>query len=90
MTLKATGLTPGVTDMIFFWNGRAYGLELKTPKGSRSENQIKVHQAWKAQGIPVYLLREKQDCLDLIGAIITGQDLRRFERFLSVTDAIYS
>jgi len=38
--LKRMGLLPGVADLIFIKEGRAYFLELKRTKGKQSANQL--------------------------------------------------
>ena len=38
--LKRMGLRPGVADLVFVKEGRAYFLEMKKPGGKQSENQI--------------------------------------------------
>ena len=50
--LKATGLWPGVADMIFLWKGVTYFLELKRPNGknSQSDKQRNWEALVKAQG----------------------------------------
>lgn len=55
--LKATGVFPGVSDMIFLWDRNAYLIELKRPdgKGYSSPNQVKWGDTVKAQGF-VYVV----------------------------------
>lgn len=38
--LKRMGLRPGVADLVFVKEGRAYFLEMKKPGGKQSDNQI--------------------------------------------------
>ena len=38
--LKRMGLRPGVADLVFIKDGRAYFLEMKKPGGNQSDNQI--------------------------------------------------
>jgi len=40
--LKATGVLPGVPDLVFIHRERAYFLELKTEEGKPTEKQLEV------------------------------------------------
>lgn len=59
MSLKASGLVPGVPDMIFLCRGKAYGLEFKTENGRLSDEQWKVHAAWMQNGVTVHVIRSE-------------------------------
>ena len=54
--LQATGVVPGIPDLIFVWKGRAYGIEVKKISGHVSANQQKVHETWAEDGAPVYVV----------------------------------
>lgn len=59
MSLKASGLVPGIPDMIFLCKGRAYGLEFKTETGRVSDEQAKCHEAFSRQGVSVVVVRSE-------------------------------
>ena len=61
MQLKASGVVPGIPDMVFVWKGRAYGFEFKTPVGVLSSAQREVHAIWNGQGIPVVVVRSVEE-----------------------------
>ena len=71
--LKEEGLQVGVPDLVLMYNGTAYGLELKTDKGSTSDSQNKVHKAWKEQGIEVYVVRSFEEFKELIDKIVSNE-----------------
>lgn len=69
MKLKATGTTPGVTDLMLLQNSRAYGIELKNEKGVLSDAQKKIHAKWNAEGVPVYICRSLEQFKAIIEEI---------------------
>jgi hypothetical protein len=72
MKLKATGLVPGIPDLIFLWNGKVYGFELKTEKGVLSPKQKEIHEIWAANGICVYIVRTLAEVIEIIEKITNG------------------
>lgn len=54
--LKATGLTPGIPDMILVWP-TLIGFEFKTTTGVLSPAQVRVHEIWASNGIEVQVIR---------------------------------
>jgi len=70
MKLKATGLTPGIPDMIFLWNGKAYGIEFKTETGTLQPAQRQIHTTWESNGIPVIVARSVDDALNFVKSIL--------------------
>jgi hypothetical protein len=54
MQLKASGVVAGEPDLIFAWNGRVYGIEMKIPGGRASKDQESVHSAWMENGNPIF------------------------------------
>lgn len=60
MTLKATGLTPGIPDLLLVWPV-LIGIELKLPTGIISDAQHKIHERWQAAGIEVHVCRSFED-----------------------------
>lgn len=71
MKLKATGLTPGIPDMILLWMGMAYGFEFKTDIGIVSASQIKIHEIWNRNGVPVYICRSSDEALKILHYILS-------------------
>ena len=63
--LKATGLTPGIPDMVCLYNG-PIGFEFKTDKGTLSPAQVKIHSIWTAAGIPVHIVRSAEAALEIL------------------------
>lgn len=54
--LKATGLTPGVSDLLFLYDRNAYLIELKRDKyGVQSPAQKDWQKVMEAQGFDYYL-----------------------------------
>lgn len=69
--LKATGLTPGVSDLILLFKGVAYLIELKKDKfANQSGNQIDWQEAVSAQGFTYFIIRSLIDFKLLIKTII--------------------
>jgi hypothetical protein len=61
MKLKATGLTAGVADLLFLWNGKTFAFELKVGSNKQSENQ----KLWEMTATPhiekYYLITKFED-----------------------------
>lgn len=64
MKLKATGLTPGIPDIVLAIG--PVGFEFKTDVGVLSPAQIRVHAQWKAANIPVHIIRSFDQWQELI------------------------
>ena len=54
---KALGLVAGVSDCIFIWDGKTYGIEFKTEIGRQSPRQEWWQQAIENQGAKYYIVR---------------------------------
>jgi len=67
--LKATGLTPGIPDMILVYP-RCIGFEFKTETGTLSPAQIKVHGRWRAVGIDVHVVRSFEQWEQIIKSLM--------------------
>ena len=70
MTLKATGVVPGIPDMVCLYGGKPVGLEFKADKGRTSKDQERIHQVWQGAGIEVYLVKDEQTFQTLIKQIV--------------------
>ena len=68
--LKDEGLQTGVPDLVLMYNGKAYGIELKTNTGTLSDKQVKVHEAWKKQRIDTFIVRTFEEFKELIQNIV--------------------
>lgn len=68
--MKASGVVPGIPDMLLLWKGRAHAFEFKTTSGRASPEQVKVHHAWIDQNIPVYVVRSVEDFKQIFKSII--------------------
>jgi hypothetical protein len=68
--LKDEGLQTGVPDLVLMYNGKAYGIELKTNTGTLSDKQVKVHESWKKQGIDTFIVRTFEEFKKLIENIV--------------------
>lgn len=69
MTLKATGLTPGIPDLLMV-HPRLVGIEMKTETGTISPAQQKIHDRWRSAGIEVHVCRSFEDFQVIIGDIL--------------------
>lgn len=67
--LKATGLTPGIPDMILVYP-QLVGFEFKTTVGVLSDAQTKVHDRWRSVGIRVEVVRSFEQWVVLFESII--------------------
>lgn len=68
--LKATGLTPGIPDMILIHIGSTgpnpIGFEFKTNIGILSEAQKRVHVKWQSVGVMVHVIRNFEQWCEII------------------------
>lgn len=71
MQLKASGVVAGIPDIIFLWEGKAYGFEFKTASGHVSPIQDKIHKVWQSNGVPVYVVRCVDEFQYHIGEILS-------------------
>jgi len=66
---KAMGVQAGRADFTFYFKGRAYFIEMKTPKGKQQE----VQKNWMIQmlnhGFEYHIIRTKEDFKTLINNI---------------------
>jgi len=67
---KGMGLQPGRSDLVFYYNAKAYMLEAKTETGTQEPNQ----KVWEAKivkaGFTYQIFRSKEEFISLIVAII--------------------
>lgn len=63
--MKATGLTPGIPDIICLLNG-PIGFEFKTDTGKLSSAQVRIHEIWYRAGIPVHVVRSSDEAMKIL------------------------
>lgn len=68
--LKATGVVPGVSDMIFIYNKNVYCFELKTQIGIQSTRQINWQKLVEDQGVDYFIIRDSDLLIQIIDNII--------------------
>ena len=68
--LKAMGVVAGVPDLEFHFWKRTFFLECKTPNGTISKDQVKIHNVLDEHGFRVFVFRSKKEFQDIIYAII--------------------
>jgi hypothetical protein len=71
MKLMATGTLAGVNDMIFYWNGKAYFIEMKDDTGTVRAEQKFFHRSLAIHGMDNYVFRTVDEVYNLIRDIIT-------------------
>lgn len=55
MVLKATGLLPGVSDLVIIHNGRVVFVEVKTPDGRISKEQVDFKERVEVLGFMYWI-----------------------------------
>lgn len=68
--LKASGVVPGIPDLVFHWKKKTYGLECKIPGGRLSDEQLKVHKAWEGHVEKVFVWYSVEELIEIIKKII--------------------
>lgn len=72
MKLRATGVVPGVHDILFVWNRQVYFMELKVGRNKQSADQILFGEAVKAQGAVCLEIRTFDEFKTAINHILFG------------------
>ncbi len=67
---KAMGLQKGRSDMVFYYQGRAVMIELKTDTGRQSKEQIEWECKIKSAGFDYKIIRSLEEFQGLILAIV--------------------
>jgi hypothetical protein len=70
---KAMGLQKGRSDMTFYYHGKAYMLEFKTPYGNQSPEQLTWMSKVEQEGFNYYLIRSLEEFQTIINNIINGK-----------------
>lgn len=71
MKAKATGLVPGVFDLLFYWKGVLYCFDIKVGRDHLSDEQLKFNSAIVLQGGVCYVIRSQPEFEDIIKKILT-------------------
>lgn len=69
MTLKATGTTAGIPDMICLYRG-IVGFEFKSETGTVSPVQKKIHEIWRSNYIPVHIITTEQQFQSILKEVV--------------------
>lgn len=67
---KAKGLQPGRSDLVFYYSGTAYMIEMKTPDGSQEPAQKVWEAKVREQGFNYYICRSLSEFQSIILAIL--------------------
>jgi hypothetical protein len=86
--LKALGVVAGVPDLEFHFWKRTFFLECKTPTGTVSRDQVKIHNILHEHGFRVFVFRSLQEFQDIIFAIIEDKS-PMFQRGLKREAFVY-
>jgi len=68
--LNMTGLTKGVADLLFMYQGLTYCLELKTETGTQKPDQIIWEEAVSNQHFPYFIIRSLREFKVIIDTIV--------------------
>jgi len=71
-TLKATGVVPGVADMLFIYSGKIYAFEFKFGTGKQSPAQIGWEAKVVPQGCNYFLVNDADAFKEIFKTIVTG------------------
>jgi hypothetical protein len=71
MNLKASGVVPGIPDMICVYKGVPVGIELKVGSNGPSDDQLEVHEKWDEHGMRVYVIWTFEEFKLIIKSIIS-------------------
>ena len=67
---RALGLQKGRADMVFYYAGRAYHIEIKTETGEQSPAQKKWQRLIESHGFSYYIVRSEAEFQQLVTEII--------------------
>ena len=67
---KFLGVVKGRSDMVLYYLGRAFMIELKTASGKQSAAQVDWESLMRSQGFEYYVIRSLEDFQLLIKKII--------------------
>lgn len=64
--LLKMGLLPGASDLIIFWNTKAYCMEVKTPTGEQSKSQVLFMKNVLKTGIDYAVVRSLDQAVEAL------------------------
>jgi hypothetical protein len=64
------GMTPGRSDLVLYYNGKAYMIEMKKPGKKQSPNQIEWQQLIEKHGFQYVLIDNLTDFMEYVNGII--------------------
>lgn len=67
--LKRSGLKAGMPDMLIFYEGLAYGIELKAGKNTTTPEQKETIAKLSAAGVQVWVCKSVEDVIDTVHVI---------------------
>ncbi len=67
---KAMGIQKGRSDLVLYWQGRAVMIEMKTPTGEQSPEQIEWQRKVEGQGFEYHLVRSLEEFQKIILTIL--------------------
>lgn len=67
---KAMGIQKGRSDLVLYWQAKAYHIEMKTPAGEQSPEQIAWQKKVESQGFSYFIVRSLPEFQELIKNII--------------------
>ena len=70
--LKAAGFIKGIQDLMFFWDGNVYAIEVKSEGGKIDPWQKVTHRAHYGQGIVTYVFWNSEDIVAFVSGIVAG------------------
>ena len=70
---KYLGLIPGRSDLVFYFDGKAHMIELKTETGKQSQTQKNWESLITENGFDYYIVRSCIQFFTLINKIIKGE-----------------
>lgn len=80
--MKAMGTVSGVADLELCYNGRVYFIEMKSPKGRQSPDQMEFQKYVQSQGFDYVIIRSFEEFMMYISKImiqeITGKKKARY------------
>jgi hypothetical protein len=72
LQLKATGVVPGVADMLFLWKNNTYAFEFKFGAGKQSPAQKEWELKVTSQGFDYFLVNDADAFKEIFKTIVTG------------------
>ena len=67
---KAMGIQKGRSDLVLYWQGSAVMIEMKTPTGEQSPEQIEWQRKVEEQGFEYHLARSLEEFQKIILTIL--------------------